>query len=188
MAISTKSGTGAGALLIISNEPATLSSPAPYPVTDPTPFITAITSPPTATGIPVLYLKEFSLPEQKYSYDDITNLNSPSLNSIEGSGSEAVIKESLPTLIDPGTFTATGIFDPEDAGLAAIQAAFYSGLPNAFQIQLPKIAGQVTSGNTYAFLAYVDTNPTPTNVSVDKAVLVKISLRLDSIMTVAPGS
>jgi hypothetical protein len=187
-ASSTKSGTGSGALLVISATPATVASPAPYPAAPPTAFLTALTSPPTANGIPVLYLKEYSIPEQKYAYDKITNLNSPSVLSIYGSGSDAVVEEVLPTVIDPGTFSATGIFDPSDPGLLAIQAAWESGLPNAFQIQLPKIGSQTTTGDTYAFNAFVDTQPNAVNVSVDKAVTVKISLKLNSIMTVAQGS
>ena len=135
----------------------------------------------TPTGIAILQLKEFTVPSQKWSYDDITNTGSPAV----GVG---VLKESLPTLVDPGEFSATGLFLPSDPGIVALQTAFATGLANTFQIQLKPIAGQSVSGNIYAFTAYVQENPVPTNISVEKAITVKISLKLDSMMTVLTGS
>jgi hypothetical protein len=55
-------------------------------------------------------------------------------------------------------------------------------------VQLQPIAGQSTSGNVYEFNAYVSDNPVPSNISAEKAVTVKITLKLDSIMTVLVGS
>jgi hypothetical protein len=179
MSAATKSGTGAGSILVINAIAATLAAPAAAPAQPPT----ALTVAPavTPTGVAVLQLKDFTVPEQKWSYDDITNTSSPAI----GVG---VLKESLATLVDPGEFTATGIFLPSDPGIIALQTAFQTGLANAFQIQLKPISGQSTTGNVYAFNAYVQTNPVPSGVSAEKAVTVKISLKLDSVMTVLAGS
>ena len=121
------------------------------------------------------------MPSQKWSYDDITNTSSPAV----GVG---VLKESLATLVDPGEFTCTGVFLPSDPGLAALQSAWASGIAQQFQVQLSPIAGQSTVGNTYEWSAYVTENPLPSNISAEKAVTIKVSLKLDSVITVAVGS
>jgi hypothetical protein len=179
MSATTKSGTGAGSILVISAVAATLAAPAAAPAQPPTALTVAPTA--TPTGIAVLQLKEFTVPEQSWSFDDITNNQSPAV----GVG---VLKESLATTVDPGEFTATGIFLPSDPGIVALQTAFATGIANAFQIQLKPIAGQSTTGNVYAFNAYVSKNPVPSNIDAGKAVTVKISLKLDSVMTVLTGS
>jgi hypothetical protein len=175
----TKAGTGAGAILVISSTAATLASPAPAPAQPPTAFTVAPATSPT--GIAILQLKDFTMPSQKWSYDDTTNTNSPSV----GVG---VIKESLATLVDPGEFSATGIFLPSDPGLVALQTAFTTGIANAFQVQLQPIAGQSASGNVYAFNAYVQENPMPSNISAEKAVTIKVNLKLNSVITVKTGA
>ena len=176
---STKAGTGYGALLVISATPATLAAPASYPTQPPVALTVAPAT--TPTGIAILQLKEFTVPAQKWTYDDITNTSSPAV----GVG---VQKESLPTLVDTGEFSATGLWLATDAGLIALQTAFATGLANSFQIQLKPIAGQSTSGNIYAFTAFVSSNPVPMNISVEKAITYKVDLKLDSMMTVLVGS
>jgi hypothetical protein len=180
MANLSKAGTGAGTLLVISSTAATVSAPAPAPSTPPTALTLAPTT--TPTGIAILQMKEFSLPSQKLSFDNITNTSSPS--TVAGT----VTNEFLPTVLDGGEFGVTGIFLPSDPGLVALQTAFYSGLANQFQIQLPKIAGQTTSGNVYEFNAWVQELPVPVSVAADKALNVKLSLKLQGVMTVATGS
>jgi hypothetical protein len=175
----TKAGTGAGAVLVICATLATLAAPAPAPSDSPTAFTLAPVS--TPTGIAVLQMKDFTMPSQKWAFDDITNTSSPTV----GVG---VLKESLATLVDPGEFSCTGIFLPSDDGLIALQTAFSTGIANQFQVQLQPLGGQSTTGNIYEFNAYVQENPVPSNISAEKAVTVKISLKLDSIMTVAVGS
>ena len=179
MSTATKSGTGAGSYLVISATPATLAAPAAAPTQPPVAFTLAPAS--TPTGIAIMQLKEFTVPEQSWSFDDITNTGSPDV----GIG---VLKESLATLVDPGEFAATGIFLPSDPGIIALQTAFTTGIANAFQIQLKPIAGQSVTGNVYAFNAYVQKNPVPSNIDAGKAITVKISLKLDSVMTVLTGS
>jgi hypothetical protein len=175
----TKAGTGYGAVLAISSTAATLATPAPAPSATPTKYTLAPAS--TPTGIAILQLKTFSMPQQKWAFDDVTNVSSPTI----GVGTA---KESLLTLLDLGEFSAEGIFLPSDPGLVAVQTAFESGLPNQFQIQLGLLPGQSTSGNVYEFNAWVSSNPIPTNVSVDKAIAWKMDLKLATIMTITLGS
>lgn len=177
--VSSKAGTGAGSLLVISSIPATLATPAPLPSNPPVAFTIAPAT--TPTGIAILQLKDLTIPEQKFSYDDITNFQSPAV----GIGTQ---KESVPTVVDPGEMSCTGVFLPSDPGLLALQTAFNTGLANSFQIQLPPIAGQSTTGNIYAFTAFVSSNPVPTNITPDKAQTVKISLKLNSMITILQGS
>jgi hypothetical protein len=179
MSTATKSGTGAASFLVISATPATLAAPAATPTQPPVALTLAPAT--TPTGIAILQLKEFTVPEQAWSFDDITNTGSPAV----GVG---VLKESLATTVDPGEFSATGIFLPSDPGIIALQTAFGTGLANSFQLQLKPISGQSTSGNVYAFNAYVSKNPVPSNIDATKAITVKISLKLDSVMTVLTGS
>jgi hypothetical protein len=176
---STKAGTGAGAVLVINATAATLAVPAVAPAQPPTAFTVAPAS--TPTGIAILQMKDFTMPSQKWSYDDVTNTSSPAV----GVG---VLKESLATLVDPGEFSCTGVFLPSDPGLLALQTAFTTGLANAFQVQLQPLGGQSTSGNVYAFNAYVQENPIPSNISAEKAVTIKISLKLDSVITTKAGA
>ena len=134
------------------------------------------------TGSGALLYISSTMPSPKLTFDDITNTSSPS--QVTGT----VNKEFVPTVLDPGEFSVTGIFLPSDPGLAAVQTAFYSGLANAFQVVLPEIAGQTTRGNVYQFNAYVQSLPQPTNVSAEKALTVKIDLKIVGLVTTATGS
>jgi len=183
MSTPTKAGTGAGVILVISSTPATSASPAPVPASTPTALTVAPASSPT--GIAVLQIIEHNIPELTLGFDDLTNTSSPS--NVAGT----VTKETVATSLEPGMYTATAVFLPSDAGLAAIQTAFLSGLPNQFQIQFPAFAawGFTTSGPVYDFNAYVASLPVPTgSVTADKKVQVKISLKLTTWMTVKPGA
>lgn len=173
----TKAGTGYGATLIISSTAASLASPAPAPDSSPTSWL--LTSPPS--GIPVLQLKTFTMPNQKWSFDDITNTSSPTV----GAGT---VKENLLTVLDVGEFTAEGVYLPSDSGLEAITTAFATGVPNQFQIVLGLLPGQSSTGNVYEFNAYVQTNPLPQTVSVEKAITWKVDLKLTTFVTVTIGS
>lgn len=176
----TKSGTGVGALLVINATPATAAAPAAAPTAPPT----VLTLSPTAspTGIAILQIKSHTIPSQKLSFATVTNTSSPS--DVAGT----VTNEFLPTVLDPGEYMATGIFLPSDPGYQAIQTAFLSGLPNQFQIQMKPIAGQTTTGNVYEFNAYVQEMPIPTDLSAEKDVEVKFSLKLTTVITVLVGS
>ena len=176
----TKAGTGAGAIVIISATPATLASPAPYPAAPPVAMTLAPAT--TPTGIAVFQIKEIAqMPNPKWAFDETTNVGSPAV----GIG---VQKESWPTTVDPGEFSATGVFLPSDPGVIALQTAFMSGLAQSFQVQLMPIAGQSTTGNLYAFTGYVQELPAPTNISAEKVITTKISIKLNSMPTILEGS
>jgi hypothetical protein len=172
----TKAGTGHGATLLISSTVYTTASPAPAPPSSPTSWLAG--SPPT--GIPILQIKNPKFPSQKWSYDDISCLSSPTV----GAGT---VKENLLTMLDLGEFTGEGIFLPSDLGLQSTQAAFLTGLPTAFQVLLAPLPGQ-TTGNIYQFNGYVGENPLPTGISVDKAILWSVNIKLTSVVTMTVGS
>ena len=178
MALS-KAGTGAGALLCVSSTVATLASPASAPGSTPTKFTLAPAS--TPTGIAILQMKNFTMPAQKYAFDDITNTNSPTIGV-------SVMKENVITVLDPGEATFTGVFIPTDPGIVALQTAFATGIAQQFQVQLPLLPGQSTSGNVYEFNAWVAENPQPTDIDASKAITVKVTLKLSSLMTYTVGS
>ena len=183
MSTPTKSATGAGVILVISATAATSGSPAPVPASPPTALTVAPAS--TPTGIAVLQIIEHTIPELKLGFDELTNTSSPS--NVAGT----VTKETVATSLDPGEYTAMGVFLPSDPGLAAIQTAFLSGLPNQFQIQMPASAawGYTTAGPVYDFNAYVASLPVPTgSITADKKIQVKITLKLTTWMTVKAGS
>jgi hypothetical protein len=176
MSTSSKAGTGSGSILVINATPATLATPASIPS-----IAFSVAPATTPTGITILQMKSFTMPSQKVAFDDITNTNWPFVGVLTQ-------KESIATTVDPGEMSITGIFVPSDPGLIALQTAFSSGLEQAFQVQLKPIAGQSTTGNVYSFLAFISENPVPSDVTPDKAVTIKISLKLNSMLTVIEGS
>jgi hypothetical protein len=135
-------------------------------------------SPETFTA--VAQVKTPQLSGQKASYDDITNLDSPQSGA-------AIVEEALPAKMSPGEIALAGIFLPGDAGQTALGSAFASQALTDFKLQLPKAPGQTTSGNLYAFSGYVQDYPAP-EVSFDKTVTFKCTIKLNTLLTVTPGS
>lgn len=132
--------------------------------------------------VPILQIKTYNLPEATWGYDDVTNSSSPTV-----AGGQ-VVKEYLPTSVDPKEATFSGIFKPSDPGQLAVADAFASGAAVAFTLQLKPIAGQATTGNLYSFTAYVQSMPVPDGLDAEKAAMIKINLKLNTIMTVTPGA
>jgi hypothetical protein len=157
----------------------TLAVPAPAPTTPPVKYTLAPAS--TPTGLQIFSLKAFTMPSQKYKWDQTTNTSSP----LQGL---SVLEESVLTTLDPGEASFEGVLNPADPGFIAVQAAYVSGLPQSFQVQLPPIAGQATTGNVYEFTAWVSENPLPMSIDAGKAITFKLSLKLNSFVTVLTGS
>jgi hypothetical protein len=130
----------------------------------------------------ILQVKTFKLSGQKWTYEDITNMGSPSL----GVGT---LKESLPTLVDAGELALSGIFLPSDPGQLAAAAAFGTGLLMDFKLQLPinAAAGQVATGNLYAFSGFVQEQPIP-DLQYDKVQSIAISIKLNTPVVTTPGA
>ena len=99
-----------------------------------------------------------------------------------------MLEENIPTTLDPGEASFTGIMNPADPGFQAVQAAFVSQLPQSWQIQLPPISGQSVSGNVYEFVGWVSSNPLPMSVDASKAITFKLDIKLCSFVTVLTGS
>lgn len=174
----TKTGTGAGSLLVINSTLATLANVAVLQ-TAPVKYTVAPAS--TPTGVTIIDMQSLTIPEMKWSFDNVTNLNSPAA----GVG---VIQENLPTTVDLGELTATGVYIPGDPGLGLMQQAFNSGVAQNFQIQLPPLGNQSNVGNVIAFTGFVSSLPYPSEVSFDKTPKVKVTIKLASLFTNVAGS
>ena len=132
------------------------------------------------TFTPVAQLKSWEFSGKKWSFADVTNGDSPAV----GPG---VLEESIPNKLSPGEMALAGVYLPGDAGYLALQAAHNSGALTDFKVQLPKIGSQATSGNLYAFQAYVQDDPLP-DMQFDKEMTFKTTLKLNSLITVTVGS
>jgi hypothetical protein len=135
---------------------------------------------PAATFTTVGQIKTIQFNGQKWSFDDVTNLNSPAV----GVG---VLEEALPAKMAPGELAIGGIFLPNDAGQEALNTAFQAGTLENFKVQLPMGPGQTTAGNLYAFSGYVQEFPAP-DVQFDKIVNFKVTIKLSTVITLTQGS
>jgi hypothetical protein len=130
----------------------------------------------------IAQLKTIQFGGQKIDFDEISNLDSPQMGT-----SGTLLRERMPSAADAGTLDASGVFLPGDAGQLALDTAYKSGALTDFKIQLPKGPGQATTGNLYAFSAYLAERPLP-DVQFDKTVTFKMKLQLTTDITITPGS
>jgi hypothetical protein len=102
----------------------------------------------------------FTSPNQSVSFDDITNLQSPAI----GPG---IYKEQIPTMVDPGKFSATCIYYAQAAGgYANLVTAFQSlSLYDFKAVIVPTYGSDQT---TYQFSGYVSDFPQVKTVSASK--------------------
>ena len=121
------------------------------------------------TFTPVAQLRTAQFNGQKLNFEDITNLDSPLVNS-------TVLKEQMPATADAGMLEISGIFLPSDAGQMAVAAAYGAQDPTDFKVQMPKGPGQQT-GNLYTFSGYVAEQPLP-DIQFDKVVTIKFRVQL----------
>lgn len=134
-------------------------------------------------NVSVMQIKSVQWTAPKWTFDDITNWNSPEV----GAG---VIRESVPTVLEPGEFTGQGIYLPSDTGRTALTDAFANAAITTFQVQLPidTAGGQANVGDLYSFTGYVEDQPLPDGIMVDKAVTYKLTVKINSVITYTPGS
>lgn len=123
---------------------------------------------------------QFSNGGGKWSYEDITNSGSPAV----GPG---VLKENIPTEVDPGEFNIGGVVLPSDAGQLMLATAFNAGVLYDFKLQLPLGPGQTTTGNLLTFSGYLEDQALP-DVQFDKALTFKATVKLTTLVTVTQGS
>jgi hypothetical protein len=128
----------------------------------------------------IAQVKNPQLSGQTWSFDDITNLQSPAV----GPG---VLEESIPNKMSPGKLDFDGVFLPGDAGQTALGTAFATGALTDFKLQLPCGPGQTTNGNLYTFSGYVVDYPAP-QISFDKTVTFKTSIKLNTTLGFTPGA
>jgi len=111
-------------------------------------------------------------PNPKWSYQKVTNLASPAV----GPG---VLQEQIPSVLDPGTFSATLIFTAaSEPGRLALKAAFDSGAILDFKLILPGGGTDATS----AFSGYVSEFGYE-GISPDKNLTYKLTAQLTTTVT-----
>jgi hypothetical protein len=135
---------------------------------------------PAVTFTKVAQVKTFQYNGQKWSFDDITNSDSPAV----GPG---VLKESIPNTVEPGECAIAGIYLPSDAGQEMLATAFNSGVLYDFKMQLPVGPGQSTAGNLMTFSGYIE-DPALPDVQFDKSLTFKATIHLTTLVDVTPGS
>ncbi len=136
----------------------------------------------TETFTAIAQLKTGQFAGQKINFDDISNFDGPTLGT-----SGVAFNEKLPNTADPGTLALQGVFLPTDAGQLDLDTAYASAALTDFKIQLPKGPAQTTSGNLYAFSAYVSERPLP-DLQWDKTLGFKVTLEIQGDITITPGS
>ena len=112
-------------------------------------------------------------PAMKYETEDVTNFQSTG-------------REFIATIMDGGEWKFSANRVSTDAGQAAMQTAFAGGTLSQFQVTAPKNSSQTTTGDVWAFYAYVvEFNPAfePT-----KKVQMSGSLRTTNGVTYTEGS
>jgi hypothetical protein len=134
----------------------------------------------TVGGSAVGQLKTIQMSNGKWSLDDITNTGSPAV----GSG---VIKEIIPTVLDPGECSLSGVWVYNDVGQQALLTAFNAGALVVWVLTLLKGEGQTSTGTPLTFSGYVNDAPFP-EISFDKALTFKSTITATTEIVVAYGS
>lgn len=116
------------------------------------------------TYIPLGQIKTCSFSGSKTDFEDVTNFDST-----------LSVREFAPTLIDPGQVTINGVFNPDDAGQTALQAAFNASTLLTVKLVLAKVAGDPTALQRQ-FTGYVQDH----NIDVqhDKATGLACTIRI----------
>ena len=132
------------------------------------------------TFTPIMNMRTYSFSGNTVKFDDISNLNS----SVNGG---VIVEESIPASEDPGTFTASGIWIPSDAGQTALAAAWGTHGLTDFKVQFPIAGAQTTTGNLYTFSGFLQDNPLP-DADYSKAITIKFAIKLNTAITPTVGS
>jgi hypothetical protein len=132
--------------------------------------VLAIGATPTSIG----EVKNVPLNRGKWDLVDTTNWES-------GSDSEQLV-----TIRKPGSVSFKGNRVSADAGQVLVEAAYQSGVLTAFLLTLPKTPTQTTTGDKYAFNAFVvGSNFTD---DVMQAIEFDIELQISGACTLTLGS
>ena len=110
----------------------------------------------------------------KWKSVDVTNFDS-------GSDSEI-----LTVIRETGSVSVEGNRVSSDAGQVLVEAAYQSGTIQAFTLQLPKTAAQVTNGDKYTFNAFVESSDF--TVDVEKEIDFKVGLKISGGTTLTVGA
>jgi hypothetical protein len=126
------------------------------------------------TPTPIGELKSAPINRGKWKFVDTTNFES---------GADS---ETLPVIRDNGSVSMEGNRVSGDAGQLLVEAAYQSGAISAFTLTLPKTTAQTTSGDKYAFNAYIESSDFTADVT--KEIDFKIGLKISGPVTLTVGS
>ena len=73
----------------------------------------------------------------------------------DASNLQSTAAERITEFTDGGVWEIAGNYVSTDTGQAAMQAAFVSGALKSFKVILPKLTGQTTTGDSFAFSGIV---------------------------------
>lgn len=135
---------------------------------------TSGTPPTSGAGTAVGEVGDVAFNRGKWMDDDVTNFES---------GSD---KEIIETIRDNGDVTVSGNRVSGDAGQEAVESAYGAGTKSNFKLVLPKTPGQVTSGDTYTFSAFVIS--ADFTVTTTKKIDYKVSLKTTGLVVFTAGS
>lgn len=121
----------------------------------------------------VLELKSITQSGRSVATEDVTSMESDA-------------REFVPTLLDSGQFEITGNRIATDVGQLALETAMTGLVLHNFKLILPKQAGQTTAGDTFTFLALVQS--LNSSYAVDKANTFSGTLKVSGKITFTAGS
>lgn len=95
-------------------------------------------------------------------------------------------QEFISTIRNNGSLKLAGNRVSSDAGQVLVEAAFASGVLQAFTLTLPKTAAQTTLGDVYTFSALVESRDF--DVDASKEISWSVSLKISGPVTLTVGS
>lgn len=123
--------------------------------------------------VPVFEVRSLVQSGQAFGTEDVTNMNSTA-------------REFTTTLLDSGTWEMVANRISTDPGQAGLSSSFVAGGVNLFTILLPKLVGQTTTGDLYAFSALIQ--EFSTSLNFDKVQTSTIKLKVSGPIVVTEGS
>jgi len=147
-------------------------------------FYTAAGMTLSVNGSNVANIKTWSIGDTKTTLTDVTNFGSQKLGTV-------IVKEQIPSMIEPGTFSGEAYYVPNDDGLSALRNAYSTTELSTFVLTFPPdTAGnvQTSTGDVISWTGYVTTDPVPSATSPSTPMTYKIDASMITILSITSGS
>lgn len=138
----------------------------------------------TVNGSNIANLQTWNMTEPTTTLQDVTNFGSEKVGGV-------IVKEQIPSEINPGKFAGTAYYIPTDPGLAALRSAYGNTTLSTFTLTLPMDSNgnvQVSGGDVITWEGYVTSYPTPEASSPEKPIMYKIDCTMINMLSVTTGS